>query len=106
MEIAKDKPLGTKGSSGLSMTVTSDWSNSVWEMSKSEISGALDLNAKTTERWLRVLKKDGLIEPSEGGCGSKLTRSARPRRVGLSPRPVSPSLKSSLGYRSRRSNGW
>ncbi len=41
------------------------------ELSKSEISDLLGLNPKTAEHWLRTLKAEGSVEPTEPGRGSK-----------------------------------
>lgn len=43
-------------------------------MSKMQISEALRINPKTTEHWLRTLKAEGLVEPTEPGRGNKRTR--------------------------------
>lgn len=56
------------------------------ELSKTEISELLALNPKTTEHWLRRLKAEGSVEPTEPGRGSKHTRyrlSARSRQESL-----------------------
>lgn len=44
------------------------------ELSKTEISELLALNPKTAEHWLRTLKGEGSVEPTEPGRGSKHTR--------------------------------
>nr|WP_029146230.1 ATP-binding protein [Microbacterium luticocti] len=44
------------------------------ELSKTEISDALDLGTKATEHWLRTLKNEGLIEQNIPGRGSRNTR--------------------------------
>ena len=44
------------------------------ELSKSEISELLGLNPKTAEHWLRTLKGEGSVEPTQPGRGSKHTK--------------------------------
>lgn len=44
------------------------------ELSKTEISELLALNPKTAEHWLRTLKGEGSVEPTEPGRGNKRTR--------------------------------
>jgi ATP-dependent DNA helicase RecG len=44
------------------------------ELSKTEISGLLNINPKTAEHWISRLKKEGLIEATETGRGNKNTR--------------------------------
>ncbi|HSX67044.1 ATP-binding protein [Nocardioides sp.] len=44
------------------------------ELSKAEISELLSLNPKTAEHWLRTLKAEGSVEPTEPGRGSKHTK--------------------------------
>jgi len=44
------------------------------EVSKSEISAALDINPKTVEYWLGRLKREGTIEPTEYGRGNRNTK--------------------------------
>ncbi|WP_202868397.1 ATP-binding protein [Kribbella sindirgiensis] len=56
------------------------------ELSKTEISELLALNPKTAEHWLRTLKSEGSVEPTEPGRGSKHTRyrlSAKARQESL-----------------------
>ncbi|MFO6451821.1 MULTISPECIES: ATP-binding protein [unclassified Aeromicrobium] len=58
------------------------------ELSKTEISELLGLNPKTAEHWLRTLKAEGSVEPTQPGRGSKHTRyrlSAKARQEPLFP---------------------
>lgn len=43
-------------------------------LSKSEIADMLDVSPKTIEHWLRVLKREGQVEATEGSRSSKNTR--------------------------------
>lgn len=39
------------------------------ELSKTEISSILHINPKTAEHWIRILKREGAVEPTEPGRG-------------------------------------
>jgi ATP-dependent DNA helicase RecG len=44
------------------------------DLSKVEVSTRLNINTKTAEHWLRILRREGLIEFTEPGRGTKNTR--------------------------------
>lgn len=44
------------------------------EMSKTEVSLALNINPKTAEHWIGILKREGELQSTEPGRGSKNTR--------------------------------